>query len=112
MNGGRNMDQNNHLNRIKEELEKMEDEIIKERKERVTKEGSLFSYRLYEIKVQRCREEETQLRDEERKEAYKERFDEVVNQHQMNVEDTLSRELCLKAVKAIHVARNWQNYLA
>ena len=49
------MDQNNHLNRIKEELERMEDEIIKERKERVTKEGSLFSYRLYEIKVQRCR---------------------------------------------------------
>lgn len=100
------------LNEIKEELERMEDEIIKERKERSKNEGSLFSYRLYGLKVQKYREEELFMTDEEKKEAYRERFDEVVNQHQMNVEDTLSREICLKALKAIHAAKNFQKDLA
>lgn len=93
---------------IKEELVKLEDEIINERRGRNNKEGSTFSYRLYEIRVEKNRAEEELMSEEERRISYKERFEDIVNQHQINIEDTLNRELCLIAIKAIHNARKWQ----
>lgn len=105
------MKQSIDLEKIKEELEKMEDEIIKERKERIPKTGSLFSYRLYEIKVENSRNREKELTDQEKAGAYKERLEEVVKQHRINMEDTLDKEFCLKSVKAMHNAQNWKMYI-
>ena len=97
-----------NLEVIKLELETLEDEIINERRERNNQEGSTFSYRLYEIRVEKNRTEEEQMTEEERRASYRERFEDIINQHQINIEDTLDRELCLVAIKAIHNARKWQ----
>lgn len=96
------------LDTIKAELENMEDKIIRERQQRINKDGSTFSYRLYEIRVDKNREDERLMTPEERRNAYKERFEDIVNQHQINIEDTLDKGLCLVAIGAIHNARKWQ----
>lgn len=96
------------LDNIKKELYEMEDKIIKERQARVNKNGSTFSYRLYELRVGQRREEEQQMSMTERIETYKERFEDIVNQHTINIEDTLDKGLCLVAVGAIHNARKCQ----
>ena len=46
------------LELIKTELEKMEDELIKGRKDREHEYGSTLAYRLYEIQVEKNREED------------------------------------------------------
>ena len=99
------MKHNLNLEKIKVELEKMEDEIIKEREEKKAKPGSLFSYWLYEIKVKNRREKEKELTNQEKIKGYKEGLEEVVKQHQINMEDNIDRELCIKAVKDIHNAQ-------
>lgn len=96
------------LETIKEELDKMEDKIIKERQARKNTYDHIYAYKLYEIRVDKNREDEREMSSEERKEAYKERFEEVVNQHQINIEDTLDKGLCLVAIGAICDARKWQ----
>lgn len=96
------------MDSIKEELYEMEDKIIRERQARKNKDGSTFSYRLYEIRVEKNREEEQQMSLPERKEAYRERFEDIVNQHTINIEDTLDKGLCLAAIGAIHNARKCQ----
>lgn len=96
------------LEKIKEELEKMEEEIIKERHQRANPGGSIFSYRLYEIRLDNNREKEYSMSYEERKQAYNERFEDIIKQHQINIEDTLDKTLSLIAIKAIHNARKWQ----
>lgn len=93
---------------IKEELYKLEDAIIRERQARVNKDGSTFSYRLYEIRVEKNREDEQRMSPEERKASYRERFEDIVNQHMINIEDTVDKGLCLVAIGAIHNARKCQ----
>lgn len=104
------MKQKIDLDRIKEELEQMEDEIIQERKERMIKEGSLFSYWLYEIKVESSREE-NEMTEKEKIENYKQRLADVIKQNKINIEDTLNREICLMAVRGIHHAQNLRIYI-
>lgn len=96
------------LKKIKEELEEMEADIIDERRQRTMPEGNSFSYRLYEIKVDDNKKKDTDLSYEERKQAYKERFEDIIKQHQINIEDTVDKKLCVIAIKAIHNAKRCQ----
>ena len=79
------------LEMVKTELEKMEDELIKGRKDRENEYGSTLAYRLYEIQVEKNREEDDEMTEAERIISYKERLDEIVNQHQINIEHTLNK---------------------
>ena len=96
------------LETIKEELDKMEDKIIKGRQARKNTYDHTYAYKLYEIRVDKNREDEREMTSEERKKTYKERFEEVINQHQINIEDTLDKGLGLVAIGAICDARKWQ----
>ena len=96
------------LEKIKEELERMEDEIINERHQRTKTGESPFSYKLYEMQLNENREKESEMSYETRKQAYQERFENIIEQHQINIEDTLDKMICITAIKAIQNARNWQ----
>ena len=54
------------------------------------------------------REKESEMSYETRKQAYQERFENIIEQHQINIEDTLDKMICITAIKAIQYARNWQ----
>ena len=105
-------DKNLTLEEIKVEIERMEDDIIQERKQRNNRTGSLFSYQLYELKIEKNRGEwGGEESRKELKEKLKEQLEDICNQQQMNMEDTLDMGICLRAIKVICRTKELQQLL-
>ncbi len=97
---------------MQKEIEKMEDDIIQERRQRNNKTGSLFSYLLYELKIEKNRcEWGGEKTEEELKEKLLEQLEEICKQQEINIEDTLELGICLRAIKVICHAKELQQQL-
>lgn len=91
------------------EIERMEKEILEERKQRGNKGMSSFSYHLYANKLQKYQQQEAM----EDVEILQTRLKDIVTQHQINVEDNpFDDRIRQRAMAVIKEAEEWIRYLS
>lgn len=102
------MDNKISINEVMEEVKRMEDELIKERKESGERRESLFSHYLYERRVREY--QENRIGNEE--EILLKRLDDVIHQHQINMDDEAYGEMKNEwSSKTIEKAEKWKSML-
>ncbi len=84
-------------------LTQMEKNILEERQLRKEEGRSSFSYWLYAKKVNEYGQQEQSTKEQIRK-----RFEEVIEQHRINIEDNpLDEEIRNRSLRAIEEAKKW-----